>query len=620
MNQRLSQKIVTFFTVLCLAIGSGVGTAAAAGPPEREPTLLEIAAKVEQYSKCRQKPLLQRPQCRKDFALRSAEIALAVGLFLYVSMPAMKDNGAAFTGVKKELGALVDQLKPLLDEANHENADPERRREIFRQVATTYKAARPNLDKIRADMIAVSRMLDVTGDLSPELLAAFTVIAGDYFPKEKEKPIEPPKGGPSWDIWADLKELGKAVDQINAGLAQMNEALDEMNDTMVVVNESIDGINKGLDQANRGMDQLNAGVGQMNEGLGQVNTSVADFNKAADSILVPDLKFDFDFSHVGESIGAAKTPEQAAAQDEQDRRMGMLLDLLPGISDGKGVIDALTGKDMVTGEHLSPVDRALGATVVLKWLKYGGKLVPEDIRAARRGRKVPCKTNSFPAGTLVLRGDGTAAPIQQIKIGDAVLATDPATGATGPRRVDSTIYTPDDRDFTRITLGPGAGRGSLTATAHHPFWSTKSKQWTDAGDLNVGDTLRTADGSTVEIATVTRWKGLQPAYNLTVNDLHTYYVLAGSTPVLVHNASCDFIPGDIPDASAIDRGSLVKLREKQLENALEGLGEDPHGFKADWVGKNNVSRFDAVRDGDGRIVLMSKDGKILVPTNYRFRP
>jgi hypothetical protein len=27
-------------------------------------------------------------------------------------------------------------------------------------------------------------------------------------------------------------------------------------------------------------------------------------------------------------------------------------------------------------------------------------------------------------------------------------------------------------------------------------------------------------------------------YNLTVDDLHTYYVLAGETPVLVHNTAC----------------------------------------------------------------------------------
>ncbi|WP_344447530.1 hypothetical protein, partial [Kitasatospora nipponensis] len=35
-----------------------------------------------------------------------------------------------------------------------------------------------------------------------------------------------------------------------------------------------------------------------------------------------------------------------------------------------------------------------------------------------------------------------------------------------------------------------------------------------------------------------------PAYNLTVTDLHTYYVLAGTTPVLVHNCGSNFKPGE----------------------------------------------------------------------------
>ncbi|MEH0511674.1 DUF5615 family PIN-like protein [Streptomyces sp. B21-106] len=32
--------------------------------------------------------------------------------------------------------------------------------------------------------------------------------------------------------------------------------------------------------------------------------------------------------------------------------------------------------------------------------------------------------------------------------------------------------------------------------------------------------------------------GSADMYNLTVDDLHTYYVLAGETPVLVHNSNC----------------------------------------------------------------------------------
>lgn len=31
-------------------------------------------------------------------------------------------------------------------------------------------------------------------------------------------------------------------------------------------------------------------------------------------------------------------------------------------------------------------------------------------------------------------------------------------------------------------------------------------------------------------------------YNLTVEDLHTYYVLAGNIPVLVHNSACAVLP------------------------------------------------------------------------------
>ncbi|MFI9386343.1 hypothetical protein [Kutzneria sp. NPDC052558] len=49
-------------------------------------------------------------------------------------------------------------------------------------------------------------------------------------------------------------------------------------------------------------------------------------------------------------------------------------------------------------------------------------------------------------------------------------------------------------------------------------------------------------------------------YNLTVNDLHTFYVLAGSTPILVHNAGagvCDLFHGtDLASAQNIVRNGL----------------------------------------------------------------
>ncbi|RSS60534.1 hypothetical protein EF912_09720 [Streptomyces sp. WAC07061] len=169
--------------------------------------------------------------------------------------------------------------------------------------------------------------------------------------------------------------------------------------------------------------------------------------------------------------------------------------------------------------------------------KFGVKLDGVFDNVIGAFKRNPCE-NSFPAGTRVLMADGTMRAIEKIRIGDKVRATDPITGESGPRSVDATIYTPDDRDFTRITLDASIGGGSLTATGNHPFWSAKTKAWKKAADLNPGDELRLPGGGRAPISRVSRWKDLQPAYNLTVNDLSTYYVLAGSTPVLVHNNRC----------------------------------------------------------------------------------
>ncbi|MET8542551.1 polymorphic toxin-type HINT domain-containing protein [Kitasatospora sp. NPDC004799] len=148
-------------------------------------------------------------------------------------------------------------------------------------------------------------------------------------------------------------------------------------------------------------------------------------------------------------------------------------------------------------------------------------------------------TNSFPAGTKVLMADGSRRPIEQVRYGDQVLATDPETGTTGARPVDSTIYTPDDREFVDLVTTDAAGRtGTVTATAHHPFWSENRRAWVAAADLVAGDTLRTDTAGRVTVTAGRHRTGLEAAYNLSVRDLHTYYVLAGDTTALVHNTTC----------------------------------------------------------------------------------
>ncbi|MGW2961759.1 polymorphic toxin-type HINT domain-containing protein [Streptomyces sp. NPDC001220] len=110
--------------------------------------------------------------------------------------------------------------------------------------------------------------------------------------------------------------------------------------------------------------------------------------------------------------------------------------------------------------------------------------------------------------------------------------------------VTRTIYTPNDTDFVDITISVGKAR--ITATRHHPFWSPSAHRWIDAGDLEPGQTLRTNNGETVTVVRVHRYHQLHPAYNLTVDSLHTYYVLAGTTAVLVHNSGICLFPNTMP--------------------------------------------------------------------------
>ncbi|KOV76105.1 hypothetical protein ADL01_16825 [Streptomyces sp. NRRL WC-3618] len=136
--------------------------------------------------------------------------------------------------------------------------------------------------------------------------------------------------------------------------------------------------------------------------------------------------------------------------------------------------------------------------------------------------------------------DGKTKNIEEVKVGDQVTATDPETGETGARNVTRLIVTDSDKRFNELTLDTRDGPEKLTATHEHPFWVPSLGQWVAAGSLAPDMTLRTPDGTTVTVLANRSYSDHVRTYNLTVDDLHTYYVLAGETPVLVHNSNCQF--------------------------------------------------------------------------------
>ncbi|WP_330264770.1 RHS repeat-associated core domain-containing protein [Streptomyces griseorubiginosus] len=202
---------------------------------------------------------------------------------------------------------------------------------------------------------------------------------------------------------------------------------------------------------------------------------------------------------------------------------------------------------------------------------------------------VACTVHSFVPGTGVRLADGTSKPISKVKVGDTVLATDPQTGVTAPEQVQQVIVTTTDKDFTTLTLdtaptrGPPSGRSgqqTLTTTWHHPFWDATHHRWVDAHDLRPGTELRRADGTTVVVRGVRSFHQHGTTYDLTVGTLHTYYVLAGDTPLLVHNCPTggaadlpDFDPNGIPrhqpGAAASRSGEASAESEAAAEEGKE---------------------------------------------------
>ncbi|WP_424210900.1 polymorphic toxin-type HINT domain-containing protein [Streptomyces sp. BI20] len=172
--------------------------------------------------------------------------------------------------------------------------------------------------------------------------------------------------------------------------------------------------------------------------------------------------------------------------------------------------------------------------------------------AGKSGETVAgCRVNSFVPGTLVLMADGTAVPIEEVEVGDQVLATNEATGETRVATVTAEIKGQGVKDLVRITLDGNAGGGAhdqaITSTSAHPFWVPELSKWVEAKDLRSGNWLRTSAGTHVQVGSVERWTVRNATvHNLTVGDTHTYYVIAGDAAVLVHNAGKSIIVADNP--------------------------------------------------------------------------
>ncbi|MFK3979015.1 polymorphic toxin-type HINT domain-containing protein [Micromonospora sp. NPDC050397] len=175
------------------------------------------------------------------------------------------------------------------------------------------------------------------------------------------------------------------------------------------------------------------------------------------------------------------------------------------------------------------------------------------------------KAHSFDPDTPVLLADGTTKPIKDVQIGDQVTATDPTTGTTTAQPVTA-LHNNNDTELTDLTIVVAGVATTLHTTTHHPFWDATTSEWTDASKLRTGHLLRAQNGQTATIAEVHNFTSSRQMRDLTVDQFHTYYVVVGETPVLVHNCPID-------EAASVASEATVRMRHYTNSKGAAGIVE-----------------------------------------------
>ena len=132
----------------------------------------------------------------------------------------------------------------------------------------------------------------------------------------------------------------------------------------------------------------------------------------------------------------------------------------------------------------------------------------------------------FAAGTPVWTDQGPQ-PIENLRLGDLVLARDVETGELAYKPVLRTTLRPK-RPLKIITIGDDL----FECTPGHLFW-VSGEGWVRARDLQVGNLLHTATGP-ISVAKIDEGRAAE-TYNLIVADFRTYFV--GQQKILSHDVT-----------------------------------------------------------------------------------
>jgi hypothetical protein len=221
----------------------------------------------------------------------------------------------------------------------------------------------------------------------------------------------------------------------------------------------------------------------------------------------------------------------------------------------------------------------------------------------------PASGGCFTAGTRVLMANGAMRPIEDVQIGDKVLAYD------GEKQVSTSVLAlikPPPKRVYKLTFSDGH---TLTLTNSHPIsspsgWKSISPSATEQENpglvttaLQIGDSVHTADGITT-LTSILPLQGVRQVFNIEVDAPHTFY----ANNVLVHNKTMGSSGVGSEQVSLSHTFTAnVSWAANNLEKsftgvaswAAQGLAKTFQGI-ASWVGQGLANTFNGIASWVGQ--------------------
>jgi len=188
----------------------------------------------------------------------------------------------------------------------------------------------------------------------------------------------------------------------------------------------------------------------------------------------------------------------------------------------------------------------------------------------------------FLAGTKVVMADGSYKNIEDIVVGDLVLAYDEGTGAIANCKVTHTFYhSPEEMTEYYLLVND-----NLQVTPNHRFYS--DGEWVYAGDLEVGDSLLTKELSeSYAVSSLEKIYEKVPTYDLEIENLHTFFVsIDEGIDILVHNLGDGAGPSNQPPIADDDFFTVAENSENNILDVLAN-DDDEDGYIAGFTITSN---------------------------------